>query len=73
MTKPGASEVIQAAGAGEDGEADLGIAKDGELLGLLEQPAAALGEGHLTARRAVDPLDLYLPSPHLRSFLAAQI
>ena len=53
------------AGAGEDDESDLRVAKDGELLGLLEQPAPALREGHLPARCVVDPLDFYLPSPHL--------
>jgi hypothetical protein len=65
IIEPGASEVIEATGAGEDDEADLGIAKDAELLGLLEQPSPALRERHLPARRVVDPLDLYLPSPHL--------
>jgi hypothetical protein len=63
--KPGAGGFIEAAGAGEDDESDLGIAKDGQLLGLLEQPAPALREGHLPVRRVLDPLDDYLPSPHL--------
>jgi hypothetical protein len=62
---PGVGEVIEAAGAGEDDESDLRVAKDGELLGLLEQPGPALREGHLPARRVFDPLDHYLPSPHL--------
>jgi hypothetical protein len=63
--KPGAGEFIEAAGAGEDDEADLGFAKDGELIGLLEQPTPTLRECHLPARRVLDPLDDCLPSSHL--------
>jgi hypothetical protein len=63
--KPGAGEFIETAGAGEDDEADLGFAKDGELIGLLEQPTPTLRECHLPARRVLDPLDDCLPSSHL--------
>lgn len=40
---------------GEDDEPNLGVAEDGELLGLLEQPPPPLGEGHLPRRQVVDP------------------
>lgn len=56
---------MEPAGAGEDDEADLRIAEDGELLGLLQQPAPPLREGHLPVRRVVDPPYHYLPPPHL--------
>lgn len=49
-------EVVGSAGAGEDEESDLDVAKDGELQSLLEQSLAALREGHLAALRVGDPL-----------------
>ena len=58
---------MEAAGAGEDDEADLGITEDTQLLGLLEDPVPALGESHLPARGVVDPTDHYLASPHLET------
>ena len=59
------------AGGGEDDEADLGVAEDGELLGLLEQPPPPFGEGHLPRRQVVDPPDRYpLPLPGHRASLA---
>lgn len=52
------------AGGGEDDKADLGVAEDGELLGLLEQAPPPLGEGHLPCRQVVDPPYRYpLPLP----------
>ena len=62
--KPRACVVVEAASTGEDDERQIGIAEDGELPGLLHQPAAALGEGHLSVCRVVDPLDCDLSSPH---------
>ena len=56
--------LVEAAAGGEDDQGDLGFAEDGELIGLLEQPVPALAEGHLAARRVLDPLDLDLPPPH---------
>jgi hypothetical protein len=56
---PGASELGELAGGGEDDERDVGIAEHGELLRLLEQPPAALRERHLPRRRALYPP--YLP------------
>lgn len=61
---PGAGEIIELAGAGENDEANLGIAEDGELLCLLQEPVPPLRESHLTAGRVVDPTDHNLPSPH---------
>ena len=60
---PGARELGELAGGGEDDERDVGVAEHGELLGLLEQPAPPLGEGDLPRRRALYPP--YLPR-HLR-------
>lgn len=65
VTTPGTGELVEAAGAGEDDEADIGFTEDGELPGLLHQPAAPLGEGHLPVGPVVDPLDCDLPSPHI--------
>jgi len=62
---PGARVLVEAAGAGENHEADLGIAEDSELLSLLEDPVPAFGEGHLPARGVVDPADHNLSPPHL--------
>ena len=49
---------------GEEDERDLGVAEDGELVGLLEQSVPALGEGHLPADLVLDPLQHHLPAPH---------
>jgi len=49
---------------GEEDERDLGVAEDGELVGLLEQAVPALGEGHLPADLVLDPLQHHLPAPH---------
>lgn len=63
----GAGVLEHPAGAGEDDDADVRVAEHGELVGLLEQPAPALGEGHLPVRGVLDPLDLDLPATHLRN------
>jgi len=55
----GAGELGELPRGGEDDERDVGIAENGELLGLLEEAAAALGERDLPRRRALYPL--YLP------------
>jgi hypothetical protein len=65
LNRPGARVLIEAAGAGEDHETNLGIAEDSELLGFLEDPVPPLREGHLPARRVVNPADHNLPPPHL--------
>jgi hypothetical protein len=68
MYVPGTGEVEELPGGGEDDEPDVGVAEDGELLGLLEQPLPPLGEGHLPRRQVVDPPYRYpLPLPHHRS------
>jgi len=56
---PGAGELGELPRGGEDDERDVGIAQHGELLGLLEEAAAALGERDLPRRSALYPL--YLP------------
>jgi hypothetical protein len=61
-TIPGAAELVELAAAGEDDERDLGVAEHGELVRLLEQAVAALGEGHLAVDLVLDPLQLN-PSP----------
>ena len=52
------------AGAGEDDDADAGIAQHGQLVGLLQQPSPALGKGHLPVRRVLGQLDLDLPTTY---------
>ena len=49
---------------GEDDDSDLGIAEDGDLVSLLEQPVAALGEGHLPVYLVLYPLQLHLAATH---------
>jgi hypothetical protein len=59
-----AAELVELAAVGEDDERDLGVAEDGELVGLLEQAVAALGEGDLAVDLVLDPLELHPPPPH---------
>uniref|UniRef100_A0A0A9CST9 Uncharacterized protein n=1 Tax=Arundo donax TaxID=35708 RepID=A0A0A9CST9_ARUDO len=54
---------------GEDDERDLGVAKDGDLVRLLQQPVPALGEGHLPVDLVLDPPQLHRPAPHPRRAL----
>jgi hypothetical protein len=61
---PGAAELVELAAAGEDDERDLGVAEHGELVGLLEQAVAALGEGDLAVDLVLDPLQLDASPPH---------
>lgn len=56
--------LVEASAAGEDDERHLGVAEDGELVRLLEEPIAALAEGDLPARVVLDPLDLNPSPPH---------
>ena len=63
--------LVEAAAAGEDDERHLGVAQDGELVGLFEEPVPALAEGHLPASRVLDPLDLNPSPPHLDLFLVS--
>ena len=65
-TRPGrrAGVLEQLAALGEDDDADVRVAEHGELVGLLEQALAALGEGHLPAHPVLDLLHLHPPTPH---------
>ena len=64
MDIPCAAELVELAAAGEDDERHLGVAEDGELVSLLEEPVATLAEGDLPARVVLDPLDLNPSPPH---------
>ena len=64
MAPGAAAELEQPAAAGEDDERDLGVAQDGQLVGLLEQPAPPLRERHLPVDLVLDPPQLDPPSPH---------
>ena len=64
LERPGAGEIVELAGAGEDHDSNLRVAQDRQLLCLLEQPVPPLREGHLPARRIVDPPYHNLPPPH---------
>ena len=55
---------MELAAAGEDDDADLGVAEHADLPGLLDQSGPALGEGHLPVGGVLDPLDLDLAAPH---------
>jgi hypothetical protein len=61
---PGRAVVVELAAAGEDDDADLGVAEHADLPCLLDQSGPALGEGHLPVGRVLDPLDLDLAAPH---------
>ena len=61
-----AAELVELAAVGEDDERDLGVAEHGDLVRLLEQPRAALGEGHLAVDLVLDPLQLHPAPPHGR-------
>lgn len=60
----GADVLVEFSGAGEHDNGDLGVAEDGEFVGLLEEAVAPLRVGHLPVRRVFDSLDLDLPSRH---------
>jgi hypothetical protein len=64
MCIPGAAELVELAAAGEDDERDLGVAEHGELVGLLEEAVAALGEGDLPVDLVLDALQLNPSPPH---------
>ena len=66
-----AGELVELAAVGEDDERDLGVAEHGELVRLLEQAVAALGEGDLSVDLVLDPLELDPPPPHVRRRPAA--
>lgn len=61
---PGGGEVVELAVGGEDDDADVGLAEDGELPGLLQQAGTALAEGDLTVNRVLDATELHLASRH---------
>jgi hypothetical protein len=64
MFIPCAAELVELAAAGEDDERDLGVAEHGQLVGLLEEPVATLGEGDLPVDLVLDPLQLNSSPPH---------
>lgn len=59
-----AGVVIELALGWEDDEPNLDIAEDGELIGLLQEAGAPLGEAHLPTRLVLDPPQLHSPPPH---------
>ena len=65
-----AGEVAEAVGGREHDERDVDVAEDGELVGLLDEAVAALGEGDLPVGGVLDPLDLQLHAPHGRRRVA---
>lgn len=60
----GGSEIIELVSAGEYDNSNFSIAKDPQLLGLLQQTVPPLRKRHLPARRVIDPPYRDLPSPH---------
>lgn len=73
ITSPGASELKELAGGGENDERHLGVAQHGELLRLLEQPPAPLRERHLPRRCVLYLLYLYLLPRHQQSNCSCKI
>jgi len=63
---PGAGEIVEFSGAGEDHNSDFSIAQDRKLLRLLQQTVPSLRERHLPARGIVDPPYHDLTSPHTK-------
>ena len=61
---PCAAELVELAAAGEDDERDLGVAEHGQLVRLLEEAVAALGEGDLPVDLVLDALQLDSSPPH---------
>ena len=47
MHKPVVGILIKTATAGKDDKSNFSITQDGQLVGFLQQPIAALTEGHL--------------------------
>lgn len=68
----GAGELVELAAAGEDDGGDLGIAKHGELEGLLQQTVLPLRKGDLPIYLVLYSLQLYLPPAHLLDFSVLQ-
>lgn len=58
------SELIDAAAAGEDNESNFSLTEYRQFIGFLQQPIPPLAKCHLPIRVVLDPLYLYLPSPH---------
>ena len=62
---PGVGGVlIELAFGGEDDDGDLRVTEDGDLVRLLQEPVAALGEGHLPIYLVLYPLQLHLAATH---------
>ena len=61
---PRAGELRQFACSGEDDDTDVCVAEHRDLVGLLEQAIAALGERDLPARGVLDPTDGDAPAAH---------
>lgn len=59
-----AAELEETAGSGEDDCLHLNVTQHRQLVRLLEQPTAALGEGDLPIYLVLDPLQLHLPPSH---------
>ena len=55
---------MELASAGEHNNRNLGIAENGELVGLLEKPVPSFRVCHLAVGGVLYPLDLDLPSSH---------
>ena len=60
----GAGILVEATGGGEDDDADLDIAEDGQLTCLLQQATTPLGEGDLPAAHLLNPPNHNLPPSH---------
>jgi len=60
----GANVLVEFASAGEHNNRNLGVAENGELVGLLEKAIASFGVGDLAVGGVLYPLDLDLSTSH---------
>jgi len=60
----GANVLVEFASAGEHNNRNLGIAENGELVGLLEKAIASFGVSDLAVGGVLYPLDLDLSTSH---------
>ena len=59
-----AAKLVQLSPIGEDDESNLGIAKDGKLVGFLQKTISSLCKGHLPVDLVFNPLQLHSSSSH---------
>lgn len=67
------AKLVQLSSIGEDDKSNLGIAKNGKLIGFLQKSVPSLCKSHLPVDLVLDPLQLYPPSSHFSLFLSFSV